>query len=67
VNPLIRFALAHAKQASLHHLEGIGFQVDQNEEQPIFGCRQTASYSCLEGWNWPPVCREATPQRKSAL
>jgi hypothetical protein len=40
VNPLIRFALAHAKQASLHHLEGIRFQVDQNEEQPIFGCRQ---------------------------
>src|SRR5713101_1925990 len=42
VNPLIRFALAHAKQAPLHHLEGIGFQVDQNEEQPIFGCRQGA-------------------------
>jgi hypothetical protein len=40
VNPLIRFALAYAKQASLHHLEGIRFQVDQNEEQPIFGCRQ---------------------------
>jgi hypothetical protein len=42
VNPLIGFALAHAKQASLHHLEGIGFQVDQHEEQPIFGCRQGA-------------------------
>jgi hypothetical protein len=42
VNPLIRFALAHAKQAPLHHLEGIGFQVDQNEEQPIFGGRQGA-------------------------
>jgi hypothetical protein len=35
---LIRFALAHAKQAPLQHLEGIGFQVDQNGEQPIFGC-----------------------------
>ena len=42
MNPLIGFALAHAKQASLHHLEGIGFQVDQHEEQPIFGCRQGA-------------------------
>jgi hypothetical protein len=42
VNPLIRFALAHAKQAPLYHLEGIGFQVDQHEEQPIFGCRQGA-------------------------
>jgi len=42
VNPLIRFALAHAKQAPLHHLEGIGFQVDQNEEQPIFGGWQGA-------------------------
>jgi hypothetical protein len=40
VNPLIRFALAHAKQAPLHHLEGIRFQIDQHEEQPIFGCRQ---------------------------
>jgi hypothetical protein len=25
VNPLIRFALAHTKQAPLHHLERIGF------------------------------------------
>ena len=44
MNPLIGFALAHAKQALLHHLEGIGFQVDQDEEQPIFGCRQGAIF-----------------------
>jgi hypothetical protein len=42
VHPLIRFALAHAKQAPLHHLEGRGFQGDQNEEQPICGGRQGA-------------------------
>jgi hypothetical protein len=36
VNPLIRFALAHAEQAPVHHLERIGLEVDQNEEQAIF-------------------------------
>jgi hypothetical protein len=36
VNPLIGFALAHAEQASLDDLERVGFQVDQQEEQPIF-------------------------------
>jgi len=38
VNPLIGFALAHAEQAPLHHLERIGLEVDQNEEQSI--CRR---------------------------
>ena len=37
VNPLIGFALAHAEQPPLHHLEGVGLQVDQDKEQPIFG------------------------------
>jgi hypothetical protein len=36
VNPLMRFALAHAEQAPVHHLERIGLEVDQNEEQSIF-------------------------------
>jgi len=36
VNPLIGFALAHAAQAPVHHLERIGLEVDQNEEQSIF-------------------------------
>jgi hypothetical protein len=39
VHPLMRFALAHAKQASLHDLERIRFQVDEDEEQPIFRCQ----------------------------
>jgi hypothetical protein len=42
VNPLIRFALAHAEQAPLDHLEGIGLEVGEQEEQPIFRCRQGA-------------------------
>jgi hypothetical protein len=42
VHPLVGFALAHAEQASLHDLERIGLQVDQNEEQPIFRRRQGA-------------------------
>src|SRR5207248_1745952 len=34
------FALPHAEQAALHHLERIGLKVDQNEEQAIFRCRE---------------------------
>jgi hypothetical protein len=40
VNPLIGFALAHAEQAPLYHLERIGLEVDQNEEQSIFRGRE---------------------------
>jgi hypothetical protein len=36
MDPLVGLALAHAEQASVHHLEGIGLEVDQNEEQAIF-------------------------------
>jgi hypothetical protein len=36
MDPLVGLALAHAEQASVHHLEGIGFEVDQDEEQAIF-------------------------------
>jgi len=42
VDPLIGFALAHAKQASLDHLEAVGLQVREQEEQPIFWRRQGA-------------------------
>jgi hypothetical protein len=42
VNPLMGFALAHAKQSPLHDLERIGLQVDQDTQQPIFGRRQWA-------------------------
>jgi len=34
------FALHHTKQAPLDHLEGVGFQVGEPEEQPIFRRRQ---------------------------
>ena len=37
MNPLMGFALAHSEQPSLHHLEGIGLQVDQDKQQPILG------------------------------
>src|SRR5262249_27087066 len=40
VNPLVRFALAHAEQAPVYHLEGIGFEGDQDEEQSIFRRRE---------------------------
>jgi hypothetical protein len=42
VDPLIGFALEHAKQAPMHHLEGVGLEVGQEEEQAIFRCRQRA-------------------------
>ena len=40
MDPLIGFTLAHAEQASLHHLERRGFQGDENEKQAIFWRRE---------------------------
>jgi hypothetical protein len=40
MNPLMGFTLTHAEQPSLHNLQGIGLQVDQDKEQAILGCRQ---------------------------
>src|SRR5499433_601558 len=40
MDPLIGFALAHAEQAPLDHLERIGFQVREDEEQAIFRRRE---------------------------
>src|SRR3989449_6949500 len=42
VNPLIRFALTHTEEASLDHLEAVRLQVREQEEEPVFGCRQEA-------------------------
>src|SRR5215471_20962354 len=42
MNPLIGFALAHAEQASLHHLERVSLYIGQNKEQPVFRGRQGA-------------------------
>jgi hypothetical protein len=36
VNPLIGFALAHAKQTSLDDLEAVGLEISQEEEQAIW-------------------------------
>ena len=40
MQPLIGFTLAQPKQAPVHDLQGVGFQVDQHEEQAIFRGRQ---------------------------
>jgi hypothetical protein len=40
MDPLIGFALAHAEQASLDHLEAVRLHIGQNKQQPIFGGRQ---------------------------
>ena len=42
VNPLIRFALAHAEQASLHHLERVSLYIGQNKQKPVLWGRQGA-------------------------
>jgi hypothetical protein len=42
VDPLIGFTLPHAEQPSLHHLEGIGLEVREQEKEPIFRRRQGA-------------------------
>jgi hypothetical protein len=36
----MRFALAHAEEASLHDLEAVSLQVREEEEQPILRGRQ---------------------------
>jgi len=38
------FALAHAEQAPLDHLEAVRFQIREQEEQPIFRHRQGAVF-----------------------
>ena len=40
MNSLIGFPLHHTEQAPVDHLEGIGLQVGEHEEQPIFRRRQ---------------------------
>jgi hypothetical protein len=42
MDPLIGFALPHAQQVPLYHLEGVGFVIGEQEEQPLFRCRQGA-------------------------
>lgn len=37
MNPLMRCALPHPKEPSLHDLERIRFQVDEDKQQPILG------------------------------
>jgi hypothetical protein len=52
MNPLIGLALAHPEYAPVHHLEGRGFKVDQNEQEAIFRCRQGTVF--VDG---KPACR----------
>jgi hypothetical protein len=40
MKPLMGLALAHPAQSPLHHLEGVCFQVHQDNQQPIFWPRQ---------------------------
>ena len=47
MDPLIGFALDHAEQTPLHHLEGVGFEVGQDEQEPIFRCRQGAVFATI--------------------
>ena len=42
MNPLIGFALPHAEQAPLDHLEGARLDVGKNKQEPIFRGRQGA-------------------------
>ena len=35
VDPLIGFALAHAEEASLDHLQGVRLHISENKQQPI--------------------------------
>jgi Tn3 transposase DDE domain len=63
VNPLVGFALAHAKQAPLDHLEAVCFEVGEQEEQSIFRRRERTVFVDREPAGGPrfPIeapCRE---------
>ncbi len=42
MNPVIRLRLAHPEQAPMERLNCILFEIDQNEQKTICGCRQWA-------------------------
>ena len=42
MNPLGRFGLAHAEQASMEQMNGMLLEVDQNKQETIFRCREQA-------------------------
>jgi hypothetical protein len=44
VDPLLGFALAHAEQTSLDHLEAVCLQGREQEEQPVFRRREGAVF-----------------------
>jgi hypothetical protein len=44
MDPLIGFALDHPEQAPVHHLEWIGFEVGQDEQEPVFRCQEGAVF-----------------------
>jgi len=66
VDPLIRFALAHAEQASLHHLEAVCLQVGEDEEQAIFRSREGAVLVYAKAAGGPGFPIEA-PRRHMGL
>src|SRR5215510_2591611 len=66
MNPLIGFALPHAEQTSLHDLEGIGLQIREDEEQPIFRRRQRTVFVDGEPAGGPRFPIEA-PRRQMRL
>jgi hypothetical protein len=65
VNPLMRFALPHAEQTSLDHLEAVRLQIREHEEQPIFWRRQGAGlvHAKLPGGAGFPIEAPRGPMR----
>ena len=57
---MIDFALAHAEQTPLHHLERIGLEVDQNEEESIFRGRERTVLVDRESAGGPGFPSEAS-------
>ena len=59
MNPLVGFALAHAEQTPLDHLERIGGQVDQQEEESLFRGRSGAVFVHAKPARGPRLPSEA--------
>ena len=54
---MIGLALVHPEQPPLYHLEGIGFQVGQDKQQPVLGRRQRTGLigGIPAGRAWLPI------------
>ena len=58
MNPLCRFGLPHAEQTAMEQVRGMLFEVDQNEEEPIFCGHHGSGERCRITSRLPAPCMQ---------